>query len=672
MIKKRAMMLGLDGADPLIIKRLIDMGRMPNMKRVLKEGTAHTDLCMLGAFPSVTPPNWCSLATGNWPRTHGITCYDNHTLGKDLGIGEMNWDSRRVESELIWETFAQEGKRCILMNYCEAWPPRELDDKNIFIDGTGVVPFMRSVVDYQKVVLMEKGDFKVEEHTHDVKNSTADCVITGDQYEKMAKEGKAEGSDSLFDPVLEHDLKIVAPFGRARPVEEADNIRTPLQSPENWGRELPPDALVAVVPLNNSLVRRYFVVSGDTITIYKNRKADGEILGTVKKGEWSEQIKDTYNKNDNLVNVIYRVRWLKEASDENTIKLYISSAQNMDDLKYTYPQEMGKKLFAAVGSPCGFAKYGQTETTDWEGNEVLLESFRNNIDWHSEATHWLFKEYPDWDLYYIHLHAIDLYNHWYISRCVPGSDENWDKYLELLYGIYEAHDSYIGEMLKYVDDDTSIFVCSDHAAVPPSVGDVNPGIGGIPGLFYGVLEELGYTKTYVDENGKTKIDWSQTKAVSQRSSYIYINLKGRDPQGIVEPGDYEKTIEEVISAVYNYRHPHTGKRVVSFCMTREEMECIGMGGEHVGDIFIQLVPTYCMEHANCPSTVTNEGFSLNNLCMMIGGGFKKGVLFNRVIRITDVVATICHLTNTAMPSNIEGGVIWQALEGFTEKNYKKL
>ena len=71
--KKRAMMLGLDGADPFVIRRLIDMGRLPNFKRVLEEGTAHRDWNMLGAFPSVTPPNWASLATGNWPRTHGLS-----------------------------------------------------------------------------------------------------------------------------------------------------------------------------------------------------------------------------------------------------------------------------------------------------------------------------------------------------------------------------------------------------------------------------------------------------------------------------------------------------------------------------------------------------------------------------------------------------------------------
>ena len=670
--KKRAMMLGLDGADPLVVRRLIDMGRLPNMKRVLEEGVARGDLAMLGVLPSVTPPNWASLATGNSPITHGVTCYDNHTLGKDLGTGDVNWDSRRVESELIWESFARQGKRAIMLNYCEAWPPRSLNDNNIYIDGTGVVPFMRCEADCQKIVWLEKGDFQIEEQLHEVKNTNADCVITGEQYEKMAQENQVAAEneiDAEFGPLVEHPLKIVAPFKRARPTTESDIIRTPLKVPENWERELPKDALVAVVPLNGSLVRRYLVLSDDELTMYKNRRKDSPVHGKVKKGEWSRLIDDEFFKNDEKIHVQYRMRWLDESSTEDKIKLYISGAQNMDDLQYTYPREMGRKLFDEVGSCVNFAKYGQTETHDWEDNKILLESFEENIDWHARATHWLFKEYPDWDLYYIHLHAIDLYNHWYINHCIPGSDECWDKYLELLYKLYEAHDAYIGEMLKYLDDDTNIFICSDHGAVPNSVGDVNPGIGGIPGLFYGVMEELGYTVMCKDENGNPAIDWSKTKAISQRSSYIYINLKGRDPEGIVEPEDYEQTVQDVISDLYNYRHPQTGKRVVSFCMTREEMEFVGMGGEHVGDILVQLVPTYCMEHANCPSSCSNENFSLQNLCMMIGGGFKKGAEIKRAVHITDVVPTICYLTNTEVPSNVEGGVIWQALEGFEEKEY---
>ena len=78
-MSKRVMMIGLDAADPMIVKRLIAAGRLPNMKKLLENGAAHESLSMIGVFPTVTPPNWASIATGNNPRSHGITCYYNHT-----------------------------------------------------------------------------------------------------------------------------------------------------------------------------------------------------------------------------------------------------------------------------------------------------------------------------------------------------------------------------------------------------------------------------------------------------------------------------------------------------------------------------------------------------------------------------------------------------------------
>ncbi len=45
--KKRAMLLGLDGADPVVIKRLMAEGRMPNLEKLLKEGTATESLSMM-------------------------------------------------------------------------------------------------------------------------------------------------------------------------------------------------------------------------------------------------------------------------------------------------------------------------------------------------------------------------------------------------------------------------------------------------------------------------------------------------------------------------------------------------------------------------------------------------------------------------------------------------
>ena len=62
---------------------------------------------------------------------------------------------------------------------------------------------------------------------------------------------------------------------------------------------------------------------------------------------------------------------------------------------------------------------------------------------------------------------------------------------------------------------------------------------------------------------------------------------------------------------------------------------------------------------------------MQNLCILSGAGIKKGGYIDRPIRITDIVPTICHLTDTKMPGSVEGGIIYQALEGFEETKYDR-
>lgn len=671
MAKKRAMMIGLDGADPMVIKRMIAAGRLPNIKKAIETGVARENLSMIGAIPSVTPPNWCSMATGSWPRTHGVTCFHNHTLGKDLGTNEVNWDSRRIQSELIWETFSRAGKKSIMLNYCEAWPPRFEDKNGVYIDGSGIVPFLRMNIDYQKVVLLKEGDFKLTITPHVIKKSTADCVIEGDQYEEMAKNSKKNAVTDEFDPLIDFPSSLMTKYDVGPKDDFADKITAPLKPQENWSFSLPENAKTATIIVNDGVTRRHIVISAsngkvyDTVSVYASKK-DEKPLAVVKNGKWAFPVYDVYLKNDKKVKVAYGIRVLSIKEDGSEAEIFITHAQNLEDYKYIYPQKVAKRFLDEVGPMCNFAKFGRYQT---DCADVLFESFQMIHQWHTNATKWLFKETPDWDLFYIHLHSIDEYNHWYLNSVLPGSHPRNEEFMELIYKIYEENDKYVGEVMKYLDENTCMFITSDHGAIPHTVGDLNPGLGSLSGISVDSMEELGYTVTYIDDDGERKIDWTKTRAVCQRSSYIYVNLKGRDPYGIVDPAEYDELVSQIISDLYNYRHPETGKRVVSFCMTRDEMEVVGLGGPHVGDILIQLMPTYCKEHAYCPTPVNHEGFSLNCLCIMTGGNFKKGEKINRVIRVVDVAPTIAYLTETAMPSNTEGGVIWQAIKGFNEQKF---
>lgn len=677
--KKRAMLIGLDGADPIVIKRMIAEGKLPNLKKVMEQGAHTENLDMQGVFPTVTPPNWTTLATGNYPRTHGITCFGNHTLGKSLGISEMNWDSRRIESELIWEAFEDEGKRCIMMNYCQAWPNRVKGSKNIFIDGTGMVPFLRSSADFQKYVILDQSFDKVKEEPHNVRKGSGDCVVYGDQVEEMKKETgddlESQAAGFHFQSGEYHDdtpmLEMPAYVMMGNSVEEAansdvvDKVYSPLKPAQNWKFDVPDNAFEAIYVMNNGLERRPVLLTAsngtdyDTLTIYKNKKTETP-LGTAKVGEWTEWIHDTFILEEEPVKVAYKIRVTEIAKDGSRAAFYLSHAINLENHSYFYPQDLGEELFDKIGPSLYFGTFFRH--TDI-GDQVVVETWDQNHQWQADASEYLFEKYPDWQLYYIHLHSIDLMNHWYINQAIPGSHPDWERHRDAIEKVYQINDKFIGQMMKYLNEDTSMFIVSDHAATPRSPGYDNPGIGELSGINAKVMSDLGYTTVIpiAPDKGIYGIDWTKTKAINHRTSYIYINLKGRDPEGIVEPEDYNALVQQIISDLYAYRDPVHGERVVAFAMTREEMECIGMGGKHCGDIFFQLRPDFQFEHANCPNSVTNNGYSVGCVCMMVGGGIKAETL-SRPIRNVDIVPTICQLVGNRMPADVEGGVIYQALK----------
>ena len=81
-LSKKVLILGVDGVDPRLTRQYIDEGRMPNTAELLRRGAAREDLVMLGGQPTVTPPMWTTMATGAYPCTHGITCFNRK--GADL------------------------------------------------------------------------------------------------------------------------------------------------------------------------------------------------------------------------------------------------------------------------------------------------------------------------------------------------------------------------------------------------------------------------------------------------------------------------------------------------------------------------------------------------------------------------------------------------------------
>ena len=179
-----------------------------------------------------------------------------------------------------------------------------------------------------------------------------------------------------------------------------------------------------------------------------------------------------------------------------------------------------------------------------------------------------------------------------------------------------------------------------------------------------LMEELGLTKTLRDENGKvTGIDWAHTKAVAIRTNHIYINLKGRDKYGIVDPKDKFELEEEIMTGLYGYRHPDTGKRVVSIALRNKDAMLLGLGGPESGDICYWISEGYNYDHCDALSTVDGVGeTSMNSIFVAAGPGVKAGYTTERIIRQVDFAPTCAVLGGVRMPAQCEGAPVYQIFE----------
>jgi predicted AlkP superfamily phosphohydrolase/phosphomutase len=109
-------------------------------------------------------------------------------------------------------------------------------------------------------------------------------------------------------------------------------------------------------------------------------------------------------------------------------------------------------------------------------------------------------------------------------------------YANAIHDYYVYVDQRVGELLNRCSDDTAVLVVSDHGA--------RPLLGGVclnEWLIqqgYLVLKSMPTEPTSLDD---LEVDWSQTRAWGAGGYYgrIFLNVKGREPQGVIPLADYE-------------------------------------------------------------------------------------------------------------------------------------
>ena len=156
---------------------------------------------------------------------------------------------------------------------------------------------------------------------------------------------------------------------------------------------------------------------------------------------------------------------------------------------------------------------------------------------------------PDWRFLFMMFSEVDRVQH-ALWRHVDTKSKLHDAVEAAKYGpaieeSYVAMDGVLGEIVAASGKDTAVIVMSDHGFAPFRRGvnlntfllregfQVNKGGGGGTGI------QKDVTQLFDQADFFDRIDWDATEAYALGLGEIYVNLKGREKQGSVDPAKYD-------------------------------------------------------------------------------------------------------------------------------------
>jgi predicted AlkP superfamily phosphohydrolase/phosphomutase len=166
-------------------------------------------------------------------------------------------------------------------------------------------------------------------------------------------------------------------------------------------------------------------------------------------------------------------------------------------------------------------------------------------------------------------------------------------------------------------------------------------------------------------------DWSRTRAYAYGTwGSIFINLRGREPEGCVDPADYERVREELIADLKQLSDPEDGGPLFSQVLSRDELY-EGSAKEYAPDILVipaddrihpnALVPFASKRWIGRPISSESGWHRRAGVLVIDGPGVKPGV--NLVGKsIEDAGATVFAYLTGALPPDADGKPISEAFD----------
>jgi predicted AlkP superfamily phosphohydrolase/phosphomutase len=564
-----------------------------------------------------------------------------HKPGEPLDKWHTSFCRHILEAETLWEAAGKAGKKTLLVNWPVTWPLGL--DNGIQLAASLNPPF--------RYFYMPLWDI---------------------------------ASSAIFSTSVERCNQIPGRAVRVLPQPARDWTNIPPHSgtPLELAIEVPPTyakGLTYQVLLLDSKGNGY-----DQVLISRSKNA-AEPVTTLVKGEQSAWIRETFTDAEGKLKAGRFYFYLIELDGPASFKLYQSSINTAEEI--TLPPEMTKGLEEAAG-PYIEVDDPWAYMDGWIDINFYLDQLTAQNDWWVKATVYGLQK-SDWNMAFSWVGTIDHIQHVLYGGIDPKSchynPEEAPTIMEHIRRVYAEVDARIGRILEHVDlDDTLVCLVSDHG--------------------FSSLERNPYIKHHLakagllsfnlnTETGAMSIDWSKTKCfpLEPGHAHIFVNLKGRDPHGIVEPEDYEKVQEEIIDVLLSLRDPITGRHVVATAVRKAEAGMLGVaenqGYERIGDVLFALKPQYManpfvypvavkyrdgterfipnpedFEPARLHRNFTGVHLSLPTLkemhaAVVLAGNGIPNLRRKNPFNVIDLAPTLAYLLGTPTPKDAEGNIL---------------
>jgi predicted AlkP superfamily phosphohydrolase/phosphomutase len=322
--------------------------------------------------------------------------------------------------------------------------------------------------------------------------------------------------------------------------------------------------------------------------------------------------------------------------------------------EYTYPPELKHEIEGLVGRYMVDVDNFRTE----EKGRLLEQIEEMTATRFRVAEHLL--EVKPWDLFFMVEMGTDRIHHafWRFFDHEHRLYEPGNPYEQAVLDYYKALDEKMGRLLRFADDDTAVIVVSDHGAKKMD--------GGI--CVNEWLRREGYLalKQEPAAPGPLKpemIDWEKTVAWGEGGYYcrLFLNVAGREPQGVVAGEDYERVRSELKQKLEALGDPE-GNPIGTIAHRPEDLYPVRNGVVpdllvYFGDLSwrsIGLVGGGAVHVFENDTGSDDANHAHDGLYIIAGAGIPAGQGPEQ--QIQDVAPTLLQLLGEPVPPEMEGSV----------------